>query len=182
MIYVSYDSSVAYPQDALFGVGVQTAEGHTPPAGLSSFAVDDIDLVHGIDERFYQVDAADSLSPLDQATVDAFNLEDYKEVSYLQVDGQASIRQEAAEANPSIGVNLDENGRVRNNNRRNNKAKKKINTITDADDHLFDHIDLIYDAADLIRDDIEAALDIPMVDAILDVMPVDARWPVWVAE
>lgn len=112
---------------------------------------------------------------------EAESLAQYKIDSYLFVDTEAVRRQGLAEANPSAGVDLDENGRVRNNRRRNNKAKRQVNDITSADDHLFDHLDLIQDTADLIMDDIEVAASQTAVDDIVEAMPTDVRWPAWTA-
>jgi hypothetical protein len=80
MVWVSYDSGLAYPQPALFGKGVGHADGtHTPPAGLSSFSVDESVLIHGKNEDYYEVTAADTLTPKSQSIVDADLLEEHKE-------------------------------------------------------------------------------------------------------
>jgi hypothetical protein len=180
MVYVTYDSASPYPQDAKFGLGVTSADGtHSPPAGLSSFAVNDVELIHGLDERLYDVTAADTLTPKSQQDVDDIKLAEYKKEAEGIADAEAERRISLAEANPAVGQNLDENGRIRNTRRRNNKAKRKVNSITDADDHLLDHIDLIYDSLDLRLDAIENAADFAAVEAIINDISNDIHWPAW---
>jgi DNA-binding ferritin-like protein len=110
---------------------------------------------------------------------DSLTLEEYKNEAESIADGEAERRIALAEANPLVGQDLDENGRIRNNRRRNNKAKRKINEITDADDHLLDHIDLIYDSLYLRLDAIEAAADYAAVEAIINDISNDIHWPTW---
>jgi hypothetical protein len=180
MIWVSYDIGLAYPQPALFGLGIVHKDGtHTPSPGLSSFGVDEETLAYGLDERFYEVTAVDTLTDKDQTDVDDILLDDYKDAAYPKADAEALKRQREAEANPSIGTTLDDRGVKRENRRRDNKAKRKVNAISDADDHLYDHIDKLYDTADLIRDDIESAVDIAGVDVVVAAIPTDVRWPSW---
>jgi len=77
MIYVTYDSSQSFPQVAKFGRGIEDDSGnHTPPAGLSSFAVDETTLTYGIDERLYDVIAVDTLVDKTQTEVDAITEQD----------------------------------------------------------------------------------------------------------
>lgn len=112
------------------------------------------------------------------------SLDSYKDKAYVQVDSEASRRQALAEATPSIGEDYtnDDRGRERANAKRDNRAKKKNNNITDADDHLLDHFDEIHDADDLLCDDIEDSADYDEVDVHLAALPTDARWPTWVPE
>jgi hypothetical protein len=180
MIYVTYDSGASYPQDAKFGLGVSDADGnHVPPSGLSSFSVEDSDLVHGTREDFYTVTAADVLTPLSGVEVDNILLGEYKLYGYTVADNEAERRIVLAELNPAIGQYLDENGRIRNNRRRNTKAKRRINEITDADDHLLDHTDLIFDSRDLRIDAIESTSTTAEIDAIIADIKNDIHWPTW---
>lgn len=180
MINVTYDNNSAYPQEAKFGLGKTKEDGtHIPPAGLVSFQVDEVSLIHGLDERFYDVTAADTLTPKDQADVDDINLAEYKAYAETVADGEAERRIALAEANPAVGQNLDENGRIRNNRRRNNRAKRITNAITSQDDHLLDFIDLVYDSLDLRLDAIENAADFAAVETIINDMANDVHWPTW---
>ena len=116
-------------------------------------------------------------------TVETYlTLEQYKDRGDSQADAELERRQELAEANPSVGTNLNDKNRQRENKKRDNKAKKKNNGITDADDHLYDHIDLLADNHELFIDDIEGAVDYAAVDVIVGTIPNDANWPVWVPE
>ena len=86
MIFITYDPALPYPQPAQFGRGVGHADGtHVPESGKASFGVHEADLIHGIDERFYQVDLADSLAPHSQTTVD----------DLLAADAQAQADEDA---------------------------------------------------------------------------------------
>ena len=107
------------------------------------------------------------------------SLAEYKAYAEAVADSEAQRRITLAEVNPAAGQNLDENGRIRNNRRRNNKAKRKVNEITDADDHLFDHIDLIHDSLYLRLDAIENAADFAAVEGIINDMANDVHWPTW---
>ena len=103
MIFVTYDPTLPYPQPAQFGRGVGHADGtHTPESGKSSFGVHKADLIYGIDERFYQVDAADSLSPHSQTTVDAF-LSDDAQVQADKVALHQSRASDRANIHATIG-------------------------------------------------------------------------------
>lgn len=72
-VWVCYDAALPYPQDAAFGRGVEDSEGnHRPPAELPNAFEEAIsNLAEGTDERFYQVTAADVLTPRSAAEIQA---------------------------------------------------------------------------------------------------------------
>jgi hypothetical protein len=107
-------------------------------------------------------------------------LDRYKQVAYVLVDNMAQVKITEAENTPTVSEDYadDSIGKQRADLRRNNRAKSKV-PISDADDNLFDHIDKVYDGADLIRDAIEVAADYDAVDAILLQLDTDSAWPTW---
>ena len=90
-IFITYDPTASYPQPAQFGRGItDDKENHTPPTGMASFFVDDTTLTQGIDERFYNVTAADTLTAKSQSIVDGIIEQDAlpsaKETKQLAID------------------------------------------------------------------------------------------------
>lgn len=99
MTWVTYDGAAAFPQDAKFGLGKESVptNSHTPPPGLSSFQVTGAELTEGVDERFYQVTAADVLTPRSAAEIQAI-----KDADQVAADAVAQERA-AAQANLNQG-------------------------------------------------------------------------------
>ncbi|RLC07706.1 MAG: hypothetical protein DRI24_24445 [Deltaproteobacteria bacterium] len=76
------------------------------------------------------------------------------------------------------GLTLSLKASQRANAKRDNQAKKKNNGISDADDHLYDHIDLLDDYAETLRDEMEACSNNDCVTIAISM--VDAQpWPTW---
>src|SRR5690606_1030597 len=76
LMWITYDPQGSFPQvPRLEGRLNKPRNHHVPPEGLASFEVGTEDLVHGSERRalfaFYEVTAPDTLTPKDQATVDA---------------------------------------------------------------------------------------------------------------
>lgn len=107
-------------------------------------------------------------------------LEAYKIQAYLVVDSEAMNKINEAETVPTSTEDYTEDpvNKGRADSKRNNRAKSKV-PISDADDHLFDHIDKIHDAADNIRDTIEVAIDYDAIDVITDNLATNLQWPTW---
>ena len=122
------------------------------------------------------IDNGGVIEPYDQYF--GLTLDEVKEIGYSAVDTEEAVRVFAAQHNPATGVNLSDTGAVRANNKRNNKAKKKNNGISDADDHLLDHIDLLDDFGETLRDQIEACGSNACVHAVIGSVP-SAAWPAW---
>jgi hypothetical protein len=146
------------------------------PTGLFHSSLTWYDCPAGTEQGWYK--DGSTIRPAEAQDIYA-SLTEYKAYAETVADGEAERRIASAEANPAVGQNLDENGRIRNNRRRNNKAKRRVNEITDADDHLIDHIDLIYDSLDLRLDAIENAADFAAVEAIINDISNDIHWPAW---
>lgn len=109
-----------------------------------------------------------------------YPLEEIRDEVAAAAIAEGDTRILAAESNPTIGVTIsDWKRKYVIDTKRNSKARKKVNAISDADDHLLDHIDLIMDTVDLILDDVEAAADETALETIRDSIPVDPRWPTW---
>ena len=102
---------------------------------------------------------------------------DLKEFRYIDNATYAQLQVDIAEANPIIGVDLDERNAKKENERRLNRAKGKLR-LTDADDALSDHIDSIMDSLDLADDGVEA---LSVRQDIIDWVPTNVTWPIWVA-
>lgn len=101
MVWVTYDATAAFPQDAQFGRGVTRkvagVEEHTPPVGVSSFGVPDPQLAEGLDERFYQVTAPDTLTVRPPLEVQAI-----RDADQAQADAKAA-EQANAQAEVATG-------------------------------------------------------------------------------
>ena len=106
------------------------------------------------------------------------SLDEVKEIGYSAVDEEEVFRVDQAQHNPATGVNLSDSDTKRANAKRDNKAKKKVNAISDADDHLLDHIDILDDFAETLRDAIESCSDTDCVDDRISEIQ-GAAWPSW---
>jgi hypothetical protein len=105
-------------------------------------------------------------------------LDQVKEIGYSAVDEEEASRVNDAQHNPSIGNVLSDSNTIRANNKRDNLAKKKNNGISDADDHLLDHIDDLDDYGDNQRDVVEACGDNACIQTVIDNIST-APWPTW---
>lgn len=85
MVWVTYDGTAPFPQDAEFGRGIERKGVHTPPTGQTSFNVPDGALAEGVDERFYQVTAVDTLTPRSAAEIQAI-----RDADQAQADAKAA--------------------------------------------------------------------------------------------
>ena len=123
------------------------------------------------------LDAGNTIQPYDRWY--GMTLDEVKEVGYAEVDAELAKRVDAAEHNPSAGVNLSDSATRRENAKRDNKAKRKNNKISDADDHLYDHLTELADFAESDGlDVIEACSDTACVQAVIDSLP-SLAWPTW---
>lgn len=101
--------------------------------------------------------------------------DDLKVKNYAINAELAQVQILAAEANPIQGIVLDERGTRKENGRRANRAKGLLK-LTDNDDALADHIDLIMDALDTGDDAVEALND---RQALENWDGSSIIWPVW---
>ena len=122
------------------------------------------------------LDAGNTIQPYNQWH--GMSLDQVKETGYSQVDEELAKRVDTAQHNPAMGVQLSDSGTKRANAKRDNLAKKKNNGISDADDHLLDHIDELDDFAETLRDQIEACENIPCIEAVIATIST-ADWPYW---
>ena len=193
MIYVTYDSGLSYPQNALFGLGVASAEGHTPPAGLDSFGVDESVLTYGIDERFYEVQSSDVLILRDASVVDAMKAEDLLSeavaLKYAEADAYAQDLIADAYDNPVQGTTVDGVQYEKLvNSRRKDKADKLAGEIAldqaekdeaKTDQKLSEYENKTQTANDKARTEINkgnAAAEVLAMD-----IPTITTWPIWSA-
>jgi len=117
-----------------------------------------------------------------QAWVDAGNtIADYphdslKRLKYRENAEYAASQSHIAYSNPADGVTLDDHGVKKENIKRSNKAKRKVNKISQADDHLLSHIELIMDVLDTADSAVEA---LSTRDEIINWNPASVVWPGW---
>jgi len=112
MMNVTYDPVLGYPQAAQFRRGVEHKDGtFVPTAGLSSFSVDELTLIRGIDERFYDVTAVDTLTVKTQTEVDTITEQDALPAAKEAKQSTIDTNYQAAEDVPVIvgGFTFDAN-------------------------------------------------------------------------